>query len=273
MPINADQIVKTGIYATRAPLEVIAGEMDEIEALRLRRITQLKTLVILAIIACLGGAVLLGVNPWIGVPVLLGFAGLIYAAIVTHRGTPNTPDRIRLVKGLTSMLANDTSAKTPVSVWMSFDRKGTTLSEHPWPNRKNGKERHANCNWLRLDTSLLDGTEFAQTIVDLIRERTYTNPRGKRKTKRRAVAMVVQRYRFPAETYGDPTNFSEEIRQLVHLPQSATLRGLRVGGKALTARVKVKAASDLLPSCTMLSLGVYRIFNLARRVALQGGAK
>jgi len=268
MPINVSELTKTGIYQTKATIEIIARDMDEIDALRVSRRKQKNQFFTLAAIAFVAGAVLTAVTPWIGVPILIIFGGLVYAGTMAHRSTPEGPDRTNLVKGLVTKLANDAHPRAPVSVWISLDQKGNTISEKPWPVKKKGKERRATCDWLRMETTLLDGTELSQTITDFFRDRTYTNPRGKFKKKRRITAVVVQKYGFPPEIYGDPARFpDEEIGKLIHLPPSATLRGLRLTDKTLTAKVQVKSGSDLLQSCTMLSLGVYRIFNLARLVA------
>jgi len=199
---------------------------------------------------------------------------LVYAGTLADRSIPAAPNRTNLVKGLVAMLTGDVSAKSPVSVWISLDQKGTILSEKPWPVKKKGKECRAACEWLRLEAPLLDGTDFSQTITDFFRDRTYTNPRGKSKKKRRTTSVVVQKYRFMAEIYGEPARFpEEEISPFIQLPPSATLRGLHVSEKALTAKVQVKLVeSDLLQSCAMLSLGAYRILNLARRVSAGGTA-
>jgi len=268
--MNAAELIKSGIYEAKGSLGSIAHDMDEIEVLVRRRKKQSKIIVICGLVAFAIGAVLTNVQPWIGVPLMMLAGGALYACYAFHRGTPDVADRVKLVRGLAVMLANDAALKAPASISMSCDQKGTMLSEAPWPNRKNGKERHASCDWLRLETTLLDGTEFSQTVTDFFRDRTYTNPRGKHKKKRRTTSVVVQRYKFPRDIYGDPAGFPEQIQQLVHLPHSATLRDLRVNSKTLSAKVHVKLNTDLLQSCTMLSLGAYRILNLSRQVGKGG---
>ena len=268
--MNAAELIKTGIYEAKGSMGSIAHDMDEIEVLVRNRKRQTKIILICGLVAFGIGAALTSVQPWIGVPLMVLAGGGLYVCYVYHRGTPDVLDRLKLVRGLAVMLANDAALKAPASIRMSCDQKGTMLSEAPWPNRKNGKERRASCDWLRLETTMLDGTEFSQTVTDFFRDRTYTNPRGKSKKKRRTTSVVVQRYKFPSDIYGDPAGFPEQIQQLVHLPQSATLRDLRVNAKTLTAKVHVKLNTDLLQSCTMLSLGAYRILNLSRQVG-EGG--
>jgi hypothetical protein len=240
--------------------------MDEIDAFVNRRKKQTKLFFGLAAAAFIVGLIALQFTAWVGVPVLLLFGGLLYAGIINVRHTPELGGRVQLVKGLAAILANDAALKAPATIWMCFDQKGTTLSEAPWPAKKRGKERHSTCEWLRLETTLLDGTELSQTITDFFRDRTYVNPRGKSKKKRRVTSVVTQKYKFVSDVYGDPAGFSEQIRQLVRLPHSATLRDLRIGAKTLTAKIQVKATTDLLPACTGLSLGAYRILNLSRLV-------
>ena len=282
MPINVTELTKTGIYQATAPLAIIARDMDEIDALRLSRKKRRNQFFILALVALVVGLIVMTVGmtvtrfaPLAGVPLLIAFGGLVWVGTIANRGILAAPERTNLVKGLVAMLAADAHSKAPVSIWISLDQKGTTLCEEPWLAKKKGKERRASCEWLRLEAPMLDGTGFSQTITDFFRDRSYVNPRGKSKKKRRTTSEVVQKYRFPAEIYGDPARFpEEEVGTLINLPHSATLRGLRVSEKALTARVQVKLVeADLLQSCTMLSLGVYRILNLARRVNLRGTAQ
>ena len=241
MPINVTELTKTWIYQAKAPLEIIAGDMAEIDALRLSRQKERNRLFTLACVALVVGLIVTKFFPWIGVPILVAFGVLVWAGTIAHHTIPAAADRTNLVKGLATMLSGDAHKKAPVSVWLSLDQKGTTLSEKPWPVKKKGKERRAACEWLRLEAPMLDGTEFSQTITDFFRDRSYANPRGKIKKKRRTTSVVVQKYRFPVEIYGDPARFPEqEIGTMIQLPQSATLRGLRVSEKALTARVQVK---------------------------------
>jgi hypothetical protein len=273
MPINAAELVKTGIYQASGSLGSIAGELDEIDALARRRKRQVTLLFSFAAVAFIGGVLLLSLQPWIGVSVLALFGVLVYLGTRMTRGALVVGDRIKLVRGIMSMMANDTAPKTPASIWICFDQKGNTLSDKPWPVKKKGKERLATCEWLRLQTAMLDGTEVSQTITDFFRDRTYINPRGKSKKKRRITSVVVQKYKFWPEIYGDPAGFPDQVQELVHLPQSAALRDLRIDGKTLTAKMQVKVNTDLLQACTALSLGSYRILNLARLVARGRSAK
>jgi hypothetical protein len=259
-------MTRSGIYEAQGSLGSIARDMDEIDALVKRRKRETKIIVICAVLVLLSGFVLTRIQPWIGLPLVVLGGGALYAGFVRDRGTPDAADRVKLVRGLAAMLANDADLKAPATIWMSFDQKGSTLSEAPWPVKKKGKERRASCEWLRLETTLLDGTELTQNITDYFRDRTYVNPRGKSKKKRRVTSVVVQKYKFVADVYGDPAGFPEQIRQLVRLPYSATLRDLRINPKTLTARIHVKVNADLLPACTALSLGAYRILNLSRLV-------
>jgi len=51
------------------------------------------------------------------------------------------------------------------------------------------------------------------------------------------------------------------------VPESATLRDTRVTEKAIIVKSVVILREDVAQTCAMMSLGAYRVLNLARRVA------
>src|SRR5277367_2159898 len=122
--MNAAQLIKTGIYEAKSSLGSIAHDMDEIEVLVRKRKKQTKIIVICALVAFGIGAVLTNFQPWIGVPLMVLAGGALYACYLAHRGTPDVPDRFKLVRGLAVMLANDAALKAAASIWMSCDQKG-----------------------------------------------------------------------------------------------------------------------------------------------------
>ena len=72
----------------------------------------------------------------------------------------------------------------------------------PAPSQ-NGKQRLYKASWFSLETSLHDGTTFTETIDDLIRQRSFTNPRGKSKSKTRTHSLLGMRFAYPQKVYGD----------------------------------------------------------------------
>ena len=78
------------------------------------------------------------------------------------------------------------------------------------------------------------------------------------------------RFSYPDAVYGDARPAYEALHEEIRLPGSATLRDTRVTEKAIVVKAMVMLKEDLDQTMAMLSLGVYRILNLARRVGCGG---
>jgi len=65
------------------------------------------------------------------------------------------------------------------------------------------QQRFTADDWLSIQGRFLDGAEFSETMQELTRTRTYTNPRGKSKNE----VPVAAFHRSPAglskDSYGD----------------------------------------------------------------------
>ena len=81
------------------------------------------------------------------------------------------------------------------------------------------------------------------------------------------------RFAYPAEVYGDPTPLGPKMQKEFHLPQSASVRGLEVNGRAVKVKALVTNSDDLAQASSMLALGVYRMLNLSRKLAARKRAQ
>jgi hypothetical protein len=199
---------------------------------------------------------------------LIGIVWCIYAAvaggnIVDHR------IRLDIAKQCVGMIRQDAGEQAPFSMRVALSSKPTRLSEEAWHGRKNGKQQFFEETWLAFEGPLLDGTVVSDEIKDLARKRTFTNPRGKRKTKTRITHLVNVRFSYPKHVYGDARAAAEALHDDVKPGSSATLRSVRVTEKAVVLKAVVDSDKRILETARILSLGGYRILNLARMTAAQ----
>jgi len=211
------------------------------------------------------------------VGVLLAIGGVICAVMVwisAYRYGRNLKTyrwRFELLGRLGASLEQDSDPKAPVTVSMGLKDRGRLLKEEIWPARKRGKQRFSEDDWLAIEGRFQDGTQFTETVRELIRRRTYVNPRGKSKVKYRSRHFISVRLSCPKDLYGELRPLEEGLKKTLRLPASATVRGLKVGGKAVALKVRVDQAAELPQANVMMYLGLYRALNLARQ--LQGRQK
>ena len=159
------------------------------------------------------------------------------------------------------------SFKAPYSLRLALAANPTTLSDGKWPGRKNGKQLLLEDCWFSLQGPLLDGTVVTDEIKELTRKRTFSNARGKSKTKSRITHVVDIRFSYPKQLYGDARAAEKALHGEVKVASSAALRAVRVTEKAVAMKAVVRVEDQILPTAGMLSVGAYRILNLARTMA------
>ena len=209
------------------------------------------------------------------------FAGFVVVLLlfiysfVYGRKVMKHSSRRELLKKLFEIVQQDADAQSAFSVRLSLDDHPKLISEAPWPQRKNGKQQYFEESWLSLEGRLLDGVILSEQITELSRKRTFTNPRGKSKTKRRSRFLVTLRFNYPREVYGDARAAQQALHEQVRLPGTAKLRGVRVSEKAIALKALTPAPGEVPYLTGMMAMGAYRILNLARRHAAtgRGGAK
>jgi hypothetical protein len=281
MAIDAQKLRIDGVYEAQAPLESVLADVAEIDKAeqQFARVRKRKLLhgflslgagVLAMLVAVFAGALVL-------VGVLLLIAGIVFAVLLwvsAYRYGRNLKTyrwRFELLGRLGASLQQDSDPKAPVTVSMGLKDRGRFIKEELWPERKRGKQRFSEDDWLSIEGRFLDGTQFTETVLELIRKRTYVNPRGKSKVKYRSWHFVSLRLAYPKDQYGELRPLEEGLKKALRLPASATVRGLKVGGKTVFLKVRVDQAADLPQANTMMYLGLYRALNLARQ--LQGRQK
>jgi hypothetical protein len=278
MPVDQQRLEAQGVYDARAPLESLISDLDEIASLTDRmaseRLRQIKGGGIVMVVGVLGfilGAVSSSGALTFGsvIAFLGGLIWLVYAAI--GRGKFRAyPKRIEIARQRLAMIQQDAHPETRFSFRLALAPKPVMLSEEAWSLRKNGKQQSFEDAWLSLAGQLLDGTDVEDEIKELIRKRSYSNPRGKQRTKSRTTHLVNVRFTYPAETYGDARIARQALlNEEVKTPPSAMLKDLRVTDKAVALKAVVTSATDIAQTATMLSMGAYRVLNLARRMTAE----
>jgi hypothetical protein len=283
MPIVAGQLQKQHVYQREAPLPAIQAEFAEIEALlnrvdaRRKRMRRIGLIAILAGIACLIAGVVAGNAALAAVGVLLFIAGIVVliASFIVGGKLVNNRRKLPVVKELLSTVAEDAGARAPFSVRLTFWSKPKLVSEQSWTTRKHGKELFLELPWIFVQGPLLDGCTVTHEITEMMRKRTYTNPRGKRKVKTRSRYLVRLRFAYPSDRYGDARQAQQALHENVRLPQSAVIRDVRVTEKAISMKAVAGFHDEIGRTARVLSLGAYRLLNLNRRIAAgrTGGAQ
>ena len=277
MAIDADRLRRESVYESQAPLAALAEDLAQIERLAGGwRAIRKKLHIAAGILLAVGFICLFPLPPLVGVAMMAASIGLFIYARRQGRAVVLNVGRCAVVRDLGLMLSDDTGGQTPVAVRVLFDAKREMLSEREWPQRKKGKEKFFRSPWCTLETRLLDGTDFSESVDDLIRERTYVNPRGKRKTKTRTRNIVSLRFAYRSEVYGDVSKLGGRLAKEIQLPPSAILRGLEASERQVKAKALVKQTAEVVQASRMLSLGVYRVLNLSQRMLRprrEGGAR
>jgi hypothetical protein len=181
--------------------------------------------------------------------------------------------RCQLLKDLFKVHQQDADPRSPFSVRLAMKSQQTLLKEEPWADRKNGKQKLFEEDYLSIEGELLDGTVLSENLTELTRKRSFTNPRGKSKTKTRSRYILALKFRYPNDLYKDARPANQALHEGIRVPPSANVRETRVDERAISVKSMVKDEKDVVQASAMSCLGTYRILNLARRLAATGGTK
>jgi hypothetical protein len=182
-------------------------------------------------------------------------------ALLDHR------KRLEIAKERLSTIQPDAKPEKPFSLRLALKSKPIQLSKAVWHGRKNGHQEFLEEAWFSLEGPLLDGTFLTDEFKELQRKRTYSNPRGKRKSKSRVTYLVNVRFAYSKERYGDARPAEQALKDQTKVGPGATLRSVRVTEKAIALKALVSSDQEIARTAGMLSMGGYRILNLARKMA------
>jgi hypothetical protein len=280
MVIDAKQLRARGAYDARVPLRTLFDDIDQIgrmleEMAALRK--RIRLIAGVSILAGLASVFTSGVLSNKGLA-FFGLLALVFGVILfvysfIDRGLLKCRDRVAMMKDLSKSLQPDTDLRSVFAVRLALKRQPQLVSEEAWLARNKAKQRFFEEEFLSLEGELLDGTVLTETVKELTRKRTYVNQNRKSKTKIRQRYLATLRFVYPDDMYGDARPACAALQEAIRVPASATLRDRRVTEKAIVVKAVAVLTEDVVRTSAMLSLGVYRILNLARRVAAGRPAK
>jgi hypothetical protein len=281
MAIDTEQLGKQGAYEAKTPLPSVLGDLDQIQRIiedrqafrkKLRRSAGL--CLVISIVAGITSATINNglLFGFVSFPAFVACLVLFIYSFVYSNQMLKHRNRCDLLKQLAASLQQDAGSRAVFSVRLPLKDSSKLVSEEPWEQRKNGKQQFFEDEWIALEGRLLDGTAFSESITELVRKRSFTNPRGKHKTKTRSRYLLNLRFDYPADLYGNPCLIRQQPEG-IRVPASATVKDVRVTDQSIAVKAIVIDSEELMQTSAMLSLAVYRILKSSRRLASQGGAR
>ena len=275
MAVNLQQLETQGIYEAKSSVTSLLSDLDQITtiandvAARKRRRGKAGLYILLAgVIGTVVGAVALFalLTAVSTLAIVGGLAWCLYSLLSKGKLLAH-PKRLEFTKQRLAMIQPDARPQKPFSLRLVLASSPVRLSQEAWSGRKNGKQEFFEESWFSLEGPLLDGTVLTDEIKELSRKRTFSNARGKRKTKSRITYLVEVRFSYPQGMYGDARLAEQALKGEVKVGPAATLRSVRVTEKAIALKAMVTSDQEIAQTAGMLSLAGYRILNLARRMA------
>jgi hypothetical protein len=186
-------------------------------------------------------------------------------------------DRVSFARLMLKTLGQDAGKRGRFDVMLRLRANRVQLSTSPHPHKAGITQKILKDEWITLNARLDDGTSIRESSVDLIRQRSKRNPRGKLKTKERVICLLRVQLAYKPERYGDATVVASRVHKPFRLPDGATIKASTFTKETVSVKTIVRGnvASDKLAAASeAMLLGAYRILNLSRRtVAKTGGSK
>ena len=277
MAIDLEQLKKDGVYQVKASLGAISADMEQIAGAIAAAAATRRKLNRWATLCIIGGILLVVLNGVLGVIAAIVGGIAIVTAIVLFVSAAKAGgdmlkhrDRHGLLSDLLKIFQHDSEAKSHFSIRLALKSVPELLRDEPFPQRKKGKQLFYREQFLSVEGELMDGTVVSEEIVELCRKRTYVNPRGKSKSKTRMRYLVTMRFDYPTDIYGDAQPAQKALNETFRVSPATMIREVRVSEKAILVKALVNSENEIVQSSAMLSLGAYRILNLARRAASSG---
>jgi hypothetical protein len=278
MAVDLQQWRKGIPYDVRATVGDIMADLQTLETLpavlaeESKRIWRpLRWIAIGLVVALVLSAIL---APILIVPLIvfgiIGVIGYVIWGAVKTSQKPHNLYRAAALNSLLKAVGHDMNQTLKVHARLLLIDGSTPVKESAFTRRKSGKEKLFRDEWLQLEGEFLDGVEYSFGIVQLMRMRTWRNPRGKSKSKSRAQHLCTLRLRYPADRYGSEPIPEPMIKRAIRLPSATTCKAFRATPKALLLKTLVRQEQDLKPVGRMMFLSLYKVLNGLRRHKIQG---
>jgi hypothetical protein len=280
MPIDVAAFHKTLTYTATASAAQIFQNLDELTEIdkQIENKKSLATIIlVIGAIALFSSFFLLGINPTLGVILLVGssvavIVGGILLARFSRLDIQNY--RYELIKSLLSLVSRDSQDNAAFNINLvlsSPTAKNKQISSSNHPYRRGWKVQLFQDQWCNFAGELLDGNRFQLTLSELNRIASGTNPRGKYKSKTKLKGSeIILKLSFSPRQYGAVKVLREEAREAIQLPPGVEMKGLKMTDKAILLNVKVppdsgaKSQEAMYKIITLMFLSLYQILNLAK---------
>ena len=258
---------KSPLKSILADLERIGADLSAIEAHKKKQAKTGLYIFAAGLVLTAVDAVVLPLLLPLSILAIIGGLGFWLYSLFTGGSLVQQRKRLQIAQERLMMIQPDAKPEKPFDLRLGLWATPVQLSNETWHGRNNGKQEFLEESWFLLEGPLLDGTVLSDEIKDLARKRTYSNARGKRKSKTRLTHLVTVRFSYPTERYGDARLAQQALKEEVKMGPAATLRSVRVTEKAIVLKAMVSSDQEIVRTAGMLSMGGYRILNLARRAA------
>lgn len=278
MAIDQRKLERELVFSGHGTAAELTADLDQINALeksaKLRvRLIRWSALVVMVIF---GALAFLSTN-WSSLFVISATVVPVAILIYSLRSKPILMDRVSFARLMLKTLDRDAGTRGRFEVLLRLRANRVQLSAGPHPHKSGATQKMLKDEWITLNARLNDGTSIRESAVDLIRQRSKRNPRGKLKTKERVICLLRVQLAYKPKRYGDATVAASRVQKPFRLPDGATIKASNFTKETVSIKTIVKgnAASDKLAAASeAVLLGAYRILNLSRRtVAASGGSK
>jgi hypothetical protein len=275
MPIDQEKLKKEYVFTGRGTGAELLTGLDQIAIVEKNlkakpSRVRWASLGVFLIVAILGVFMANGFILFLSVVVPIGM--IIYSAVIA--ASPILHNRVDLLRLVLEMLSQDAGKRGRFDVMLRLRKQQEKLSEGVNPRNAKGKQFLLQDGWLTVRGRLEDGTAISQSYVELIRQRTKRNARGKTKMKERTLTMIRVQLNYDPATYGDAGIAARRLAKPFRLPAGVQIKAFSATDKTVAIKVMVRGAETAeklhLANQSVL-LGAYRILNLARRGALSTG--
>ncbi|ABA21148.1 conserved hypothetical protein [Trichormus variabilis ATCC 29413] len=194
-----------------------------------------------------------------------------------YKKTNISNHRYDLTKQILQMLARDMDKASTFDLKLSFqpiEIDNNKIGTNPHPYKSGWKVDNYRHEWLHLQGQFLDKTRFNLSLTQLSKKehgwKRGSSGKQKYKTKTKAIGLDVDlKLSYPQSRYGAIKVLQTEINSAVKLPQSSTLRLLKVTDKAINISARIapqflESQNALYETIAAIFLSCYQILNLAK---------
>lgn len=185
--------------------------------------------------------------------------------------------RYELAKQVIQMLHRDMQPADLLNVNLSFQK--TEKSEHKrgtvdHPYKSGWKIDSFQKEWLLIQGKFLDKTYFELSLTEVVKKqygwKRGSSGKSKYKSKSKPVGLDISlRLTYPQRRYGAVKILQNQVNQAIQLPQSSTMRRLRVTDELILINARMNPdlldnSQEIYQIIAAMFLSCYQVLNLAK---------